>query len=385
MNLPIAVKMNNFIEVIGYGPKSIAMGSKFNEQLGGLSALWIQFSGSIQTNDVNVFVDGLRLKTDISEGVITAYLPKDILEIPKIHLINIHAAGKAMLAQPLPFEVIGTWDSVSETAELSCNEFLKKETHDPNFFIIGGARCGTTSMYWELLHHPEVYMSGIKEPFFFDPVFREAIEGAVKTKDAYDDLFRQCHYGAKIIGEASTSYLGSRKALQSIKDNYPAAKLLVMLRNPADAAYSLNQRMCDSGVYESERNFERAWELQIPRRSGLFLPESPIRRWEVLQYQDRFMFGEQIEFLLKLFPRGNLHFILFDELVSEPDNAYKKLLDFLGAESEGMAFNTITNESSAKDKIHLNEKFVTHLKCVFKSDIEKLGSLINKDLSKWIS
>src|ERR687894_3261543 len=112
----------------------------------------------------------------------------------------------------------------------------------PNFFIIGAQKAGTTSLYYYLKQHPQIYMSPRKEPHFFKGMhseLRKSGRGLPPVTDLgdYQALFRGVT-DEKAIGEASASYLYSPKAPALIKSSIPDAKLIAVLRNPADRAYS---------------------------------------------------------------------------------------------------------------------------------------------------
>lgn len=106
----------------------------------------------------------------------------------------------------------------------------------PNFFIVGAARAGTTSMWEYLRRHPDIYMATLKEPHFFSD-FRPSYMPYVSDEQEYLRLFQGAR-GEKVLGEASPSYLSSPVAPRRIKTTTPEAKILIMLREPVSAAYS---------------------------------------------------------------------------------------------------------------------------------------------------
>lgn len=136
----------------------------------------------------------------------------------------------------------------------------------PNFFIAGAPKAGTTSLYHYLDQHPQVYMSAIKEPHFFaDEIreenfepetrrliarenrgLREFVSGPMRTKrfggivpdwEDYLRLFANAT-GETALGEASVCYLWSPTAPERIAATIPRAKILVLLRDPAERAFS---------------------------------------------------------------------------------------------------------------------------------------------------
>jgi hypothetical protein len=136
----------------------------------------------------------------------------------------------------------------------------------PNFFIAGAPKAGTTSLYHYLDQHPQVYMSPVKEPNFFaaeireenfDPQLRpDIVRDAVNLRDFLSGDMREKRFGGIVeewedylrlfahadhesaVGEASVCYLWSRTAPEGIAARIPDAKILLMLRDPAERAFS---------------------------------------------------------------------------------------------------------------------------------------------------
>jgi hypothetical protein len=145
----------------------------------------------------------------------------------------------------------------------------------PNFFIIGAPKSGTTALYDSLKQHPEIYMSPVKEPHFFalneqppvwaGPAGSYLRQTAVWRPRDYFMLFagvtNQC-----TVGEASTRYLRSPLAAQRIKQYLPESKLVAILRQPADRAYSDYVFRIQHG-WEAVASFTEALELEDSRRA----------------------------------------------------------------------------------------------------------------------
>lgn len=120
----------------------------------------------------------------------------------------------------------------------------------PNFIVIGAPRCGTTALYYTLDKHPQVYMSLIKETNFFlyyqtndpPPSFnierREKLaQKSVRTMDDYLACFRDAGNHVA-VGEASPNYMAAPEAPKRINSLLPDAKLIAILRQPIERAYS---------------------------------------------------------------------------------------------------------------------------------------------------
>src|SRR5437764_7156012 len=100
----------------------------------------------------------------------------------------------------------------------------------PNFFIIGAMRSGTTSLTRYLNAHPDVFVAPGKELHFFDQRFDRGL-------DWYRDCFERAA-GQRAIGEATQSYMYDAEAMTRLAVTVPKARLLAILRNPVDRAWS---------------------------------------------------------------------------------------------------------------------------------------------------
>ena len=118
----------------------------------------------------------------------------------------------------------------------------------PNFLIIGAAKSGTTALFEYLEQHPSVFLSNPKEPHFLalqgvcldfqGPGDAKTINRlAITDFNRYEQLFDNSR-GARAIGEASVSTMYYFDSLNRIQKYLPRAKMLCMLRQPADRAYS---------------------------------------------------------------------------------------------------------------------------------------------------
>ena len=137
----------------------------------------------------------------------------------------------------------------------------------PNFFIIGAPKAGTTALYDALTQHPEIYMSPVKEPFFFafkgePPIFPAPIGDHIRRVTvwkpaAYALLFAGVT-NQRAIGEASTNYLRSPLAAQRIKQSLPQSRIIAILRQPVERAYSHYTFHLERGFDYRGKTFEEA-------------------------------------------------------------------------------------------------------------------------------
>lgn len=287
----------------------------------------------------------------------------------------------------------------------------------PNFFIIGAPKCGTTSLATWLGGHPNVFMSAVKEPHFFNTDDRRFIS----TLEAYENLFRAASRSHCAMGEASVWYLSSTEAVQNILAYQPDARFIVMVRNPVEMAPALHAQMLVSG-HENAHDFSVAWHYQEERRQGRQLPPLSWARRRFL-YGDTCKLGAQLQRLLSIVPASRVLAIVLDDVTADPREEYLRVLRFLGLEDDGRLDFTIYNKAKKlrwanltrltfdmlqiKARIGLNlgsnlwnqvSKLNTIempraplpletemvLRDYFASDVELLGKLLRRNFTHWL-
>jgi len=197
----------------------------------------------------------------------------------------------------------------------------------PDFFIVGAFKAGTTALYEYLRAHPDIFMSVPKEPMYFGqdltPRYRRmtGAEYLALFKDARPDQHS---------GEASPWYLYSKTAAGEIHDFDPAARAIIMLRNPVDVMYSQHSQLVFN-QREDLTDFAQALAAEDDRRAGHRLPADAIRP-EALYYRHSVRFVEQIERYLDVAGRQRVHYVVFDDLVADPRAVYRATLEFLGVD-----------------------------------------------------
>ncbi|WP_181346894.1 sulfotransferase [Thalassobacillus sp. CUG 92003] len=224
-------------------------------------------------------------------------------------------------------------------------------TRKPDFFIVGAAKAGTTSLYEYLTQHPDIYMPDHKEPHYF---------GEYKASGAYIDNLKDYHSlfkGASMktkVGEASTSYLYSTKAAKEIKKYQPNAKIIIMLRNPVDRAYSLYwHQVRDS--FES-LSFEEALENESQR-----IDEG---RMFGFHYVQSGFYYQQVKRYMDIFGGSNVKVCIFEEFKKDPLIICNDIFQFLGIERLNFIKADIYNKSG-------QPKFTSINKVVNKNSIAK--------------
>jgi hypothetical protein len=188
----------------------------------------------------------------------------------------------------------------------------------PNFLIIGAMKSGTTALYYYLEQHPEIYMSSVKEPNFFSSQEQENAADTVTHIGAYQHLFRGGS-GKKAIGEASHSYLYESGAAAEIRRYIPEAKLIAILRNPIDRAYSHFLHMVRSGT-ESVDDFGQALQEVV----GSISKERTFQ-----DYIGRGLYYDQLERYFRTFPREQVRVYLYEDLSDAPISTVQDAFRFL--------------------------------------------------------
>jgi hypothetical protein len=196
-------------------------------------------------------------------------------------------------------------------------------TRRPNLFVVGAPKCGTTSLYNYLHPHPEVFLSRLKEPQFFagDRIVKRGMVYPDEM-DRYLALFAEAG-DAKVVGEASTSYLESPEAPDRIREFAPGARIIAMLRNPVDMVYSLHAMRVSQGV-EPRTDFAEAMAEERERPGfGTVGDQSSVR------YRDRARYSRMLPAWFGAFGRERVHVIITEELAAEPMSTFARTLQFL--------------------------------------------------------
>lgn len=198
----------------------------------------------------------------------------------------------------------------------------------PDFFIVGAAKCGTTSMYRYLGRHPDIFMPATKWINYFNVDL--ASPANCPTWDDYLAHFADAGDAAR-VGEASESSLYSTLAAAGIRAACPDADIIIMLRNPVDMLHALHSQLLFSGV-EDIADFAEALAAEPDRRRGERLPRPAHHPREWLLYRETARFAEQVERYLAVFGRDRVHVIVFDDFLDDTAGVYRDTLRFLGVD-----------------------------------------------------
>jgi Sulfotransferase family len=205
----------------------------------------------------------------------------------------------------------------------------------PGFIVIGAQRCGTTSLFRALMAHPQVVRPAFHKGInYFDLNYQRGprwyrghfpVTGPARRRAA--------RYGAPVAFEASGYYLYHPFALERLAANLPDVKLVALLRDPVDRAFSAYKHEYVRG-FETE-SFERALDLEDERLNGEIEKMRADLSYESLShrhhsYRHRGHYAEQLERAFTFFPQQQVHIIGSEAFFSDPAEQYKSLLAFLG-------------------------------------------------------
>ena len=297
----------------------------------------------------------------------------------------------------------------------------------PNFLLIGAQKAGTTALHYYLKEHPQIYMSPIKEPGFFDfegqkpsfigPGDQELYEHVPTDIESYCQLFQGVS-DEIAIGEATTWYLYSSRAPKRIKHYIPDVKLIVILRNPVDRAYSAFMHAVRDGR-ELITDFPQALKQEEIRIN---------QNWEYIwHYKQMGFYYVQLKRYFELFDRSQIKVCLYEDLKDNPVALTQDICQFLNIDQtlisgspprrnvSGFAKNKLLDHFLKKQNAQwlktpfklflspkMRENIVVNLKNrnrtkpqippvikiqlaeMYREDILQLQELIERDLSIWL-
>jgi Sulfotransferase domain len=195
----------------------------------------------------------------------------------------------------------------------------------PDFFIVGHQKCGTTALYEMLKPHPEIFLSDVKEPRFFVPELLRPGR-TLSTLDGYLSLFAAARPGQR-IGDASPQYIRSPTAARAIGHMQPAARIIVILREPASFLRSFHLQMVQSDI-EPQRDFSRAVALERLRRKGRHIPRN-CRSPEPLFYSEHVRYVAQLRRFYEVFPSGQVLVLIYDDFRRDNEATVREVFRFL--------------------------------------------------------
>jgi len=295
----------------------------------------------------------------------------------------------------------------------------------PNFLIVGAAKCGTSSLHNYLNQHPDVFMPSyneqgmkVKEPrFLIKDLVKDRLHNGVWDLESYQALFNNV-VNEKAIGESTVLYLYYyNEAIKNIKKYLgDDVKIIIMLRNPVDRAFSAYTHVSRS--LKEPLSFEEALEVEENRL------ENDITLTPMVMYKDMGLYHNMVSAYIENFK--NVHVVMHEDFLQNTKAVVKLTLAFLGilrsveldtdskynvgGKSWRFSFlkqffmkdNVIKKELRVIFPKTLRKRFRVFLEyflkekvkpikpgtkkeliSFFRSDVEKLEKLLNIDLKNW--
>lgn len=204
----------------------------------------------------------------------------------------------------------------------------------PDFLIIGAQKCGTTSLYQYLARHPSVAPASRKEIQYFSeqygrgPAWYRGHFPSLAIRDPARLLGRR----RLVTGEATPYYLFHPHAPRRVHQTLPAVKLIAMLRDPVDRAYSHHRYHSKLG--DESLSFEEAIEAEPERLAGELEKLLRDERYASDAYRNysylaRGLYLDQLERWFSLFPREQMLILSSEAFFGDPASSYRKVLEFL--------------------------------------------------------
>jgi hypothetical protein len=210
---------------------------------------------------------------------------------------------------------------------------------DPSFIVIGGQRCGTTTIFKTLAEHPQVLRPPVeKGTDYYTLHYARGLDwyrGHMPL--APSRQLRTRRLGDPQSFEACTYYIFHPFAIERLAKDFPDVKLVAMLRNPVERAYSAYKHEFARG-FDPAPSFMQALELEDTRLDGqLELMRADVSYESIAHrhhaYRHRGQFAEQLNRVYAFFPREQVHVMESESFFADPFAEYARLIDFLGLTS----------------------------------------------------
>jgi len=201
----------------------------------------------------------------------------------------------------------------------------------PDFLVIGAKRCGTTSLFYHLPEHPCISKSPHDNMGFFNDNFHLGVNW---YKSFFPTIFTRnkikSEFGNFLAFDVTTTYMEEESTANNVYQTKPNMKIIVILRNPVDRAYS--QYHLSLREKEEKRSFEDVIEENMNR-----LDKESHKRHEIKpkfleeknNYLKKSLYAQQLRHWLKIFPRENILIIPTEEFESNQQAIYNKIFRFL--------------------------------------------------------
>ena len=202
---------------------------------------------------------------------------------------------------------------------------------EPNFFIVGAPKSGTTNMSYYLMQHPQVFMPENLEPYYFArlDIPQNYEREIISDEKKYLNLFKNAK-NCKAIGESSPVYLYCPHSALEIKNRFPNSKIIISLRNPIEIAYSEYFSLKFMG-FDKNRSFN---ELLDSSKEQLDQNE-----FHIDSLLEAGFYSKHIKRFQKIFSKNQIKIIIFEEYIKNTIPTINSILSFLDID-KSIAFKT---------------------------------------------
>ena len=237
---------------------------------------------------------------------------------------------------------------------------IAKAERFPDFLIIGAAKSGTTALHYYLQDHPQIFMSPVKEPAYF------AYQGAtvnfqgpgddkrnritVTDPAQYAALFQAARPEQK-CGESSVAYLYHPNAPANIQQAIPDVRLVAILRNPVERAFSAFAHL-RRDRREPLEDFMQALTQEAQRKQAGWL--------YIWFYAELGFYSQQISRYLEHFSREQLFVVTYDEYSRHQKDVIARILDHIGVDSTVDLDTSHRFNVSGRTRSNRLHQFLTH-------------------------
>jgi len=254
------------------------------------------------------------------------------------------------------------------------SKFLTYDEKKVDIFIVGGQKCGTTALHNYIVQHPLIVPSSLKESHYFD--YKRHFENSNSRNDYsnYRAMFPRSLDDNQIMIDSTPSYAWQNDFLKRISSYNSNPKIIYILRNPIDRAYSHYNMQYDlKGTlksFEGALKDEENWNHQNEGFS------------RNLSYINRGFYSEHIKNIWNLFNKENVLILISDDLRSNTNQTIERVFNFLEIDPIIVSKNVETNKRKyvAPMKKETRNKLIK----VFQDEIKNLEEMLELDLSHWL-
>ena len=193
---------------------------------------------------------------------------------------------------------------------------------EPNFFIVGAPKSGTTNMSYYLMQHPQVFMPENLEPYYFArlDIPQNHKRDIIRDEEKYLNLFKNAK-NCKAIGESSPVYLSCPHAALEIKNRFPNSKIIISIRNPIEIAYSEYFSLKFMG-FDENTSFNELLDVSEEQLTR--------NEFHIDSLLEAGFYSKQIKRFQKIFPKNQIKIIIFEEYIKNTVPTVDSILSFLG-------------------------------------------------------